>query len=215
MKTSYKIVKTNYKDLSFCTPEFWKEVSSITIENYQWVNNNYKPKVNVKLCYSDDFLYLFFRAYEKEITCVYSKMNDPVHKDSCVEFFVNFFPESRDEYFNFEINAIGTMHVGFGAVGKRKLLPVQDVEKIEIYSTIKKNDLEQYKSEYYELYYKIPFSLFEKYYQADCYRKNAKGNFYKCGDDTKYEHYGSWKKVISDKPNFHLPEYFGDLIFGT
>ena len=39
-----------------------------------------------------------------------------------------------------------------------------------------------------------------------------KGNFYKCGDDTKYPHFGCWNEVVWEEPDFHRPECFGDLI---
>ena len=39
-----------------------------------------------------------------------------------------------------------------------------------------------------------------------------KGNFYKCGDETDYPHFGMWNPVGTEKPDFHRPEYFGELI---
>jgi hypothetical protein len=42
--------------------------------------------------------------------------------------------------------------------------------------------------------------------------KRMKGNFQKCGDKTKFPHYGSWNRIDTPEPDFHRPEYFGDLI---
>ncbi len=55
--------------------------------------------------------------------------------------------------------------------------------------------------------------IFEKYYEQSFNPRSARGNFYKCGDETKSEHYGMWNNIDSPKPNFHLPECFGDFIF--
>ena len=44
-----------------------------------------------------------------KVTIKYTHFNDPVFKDSCVEFFFNPFPEHREEYFNIEFNAIGVI----------------------------------------------------------------------------------------------------------
>ena len=38
------------------------------------------------------------------------------------------------------------------------------------------------------------------------------GNFYKCGDETEFPHYGMWSEAVSDTPDFHRPECFGRLI---
>ena len=37
------------------------------------------------------------------------------------------------------------------------------------------------------------------------------GNFYKCGDGTAVPHYGMWSPVGTAEPDFHRPEYFGEL----
>ena len=191
----------------------WKETPKISIENYLWLNNNYKPRVEVKLCYSNSNLHIYFKAFEDEITARYTQINDPVHKDSCVEFFVNLFPNKTDEYFNFEMNPLGTIHVGFGAVGNRLRLTDEDIQLIEISSTLNKPIVGKYGRDYWEVYYKIPISLFDKHYKMKFIGEDAKANFYKCGDDSKYEHYGVWNNVDSPKLNFHQPEYFGDLVF--
>ena len=38
-----------------------------------------------------------------------------------------------------------------------------------------------------------------------------RANFYKCGDDTAQPHYIAWNAVDHPTPNFHLPQYFGEL----
>ncbi|HEX9250722.1 MAG TPA: carbohydrate-binding family 9-like protein, partial [Ignavibacteriaceae bacterium] len=43
---------------------------------------------------------------------------------------------------------------------------------------------------------------------------DAIGNFYKCGDETEFKHYGMWSLIENSTPDFHLPEYFGKIIFG-
>lgn len=39
-----------------------------------------------------------------------------------------------------------------------------------------------------------------------------RGNFYKCGDLTAEPHYLSWSPIAFERPNFHLPEFFGELL---
>lgn len=209
----YKILKNNHETSLFEDSNFWKEIPELSIINYLWINNNYRPKVVAKLCYSDSHLFTYFKVCETEITARFTKINDPVHKDSCVEFFVDLFPNETDKYFNFEINPLGTIHVGYGEVGSRIRLTEEDIKLIEINSTLTKPVVGNYGQAYWEVFYKIPISLFEKYYGMNFIAEDAKGNFYKCGDESKFEHYGVWNYIDSVKPNFHLPKYFGDLIF--
>lgn len=41
----------------------------------------------------------------------------------------------------------------------------------------------------------------------------AKANFYKCGDNTSKPHYLSWNPIGTESPDFHRPDFFGNLIF--
>jgi hypothetical protein len=36
-------------------------------------------------------------------------------------------------------------------------------------------------------------------------------NFYKCGDETPEPHFLSWNPIDLPKPNFHVPQFFGQL----
>ena len=45
--------------------------------------------------------------------------------------------------------------------------------------------------------------------ERDVYKRQV----YKCGDQTKYEHYMSWNYVGNEVPQFHSPEFFGEMIF--
>ena len=40
-----------------------------------------------------------------------------------------------------------------------------------------------------------------------------KGNFYKCGDHLQKPHFLSWNPIHVDRPDFHRPEFFGELVF--
>ncbi len=42
----------------------------------------------------------------------------------------------------------------------------------------------------------------------------AAANFYKCGDETAVPHYGAWSPIDTPQPDFHRPEFFGEVVFG-
>ena len=41
---------------------------------------------------------------------------------------------------------------------------------------------------------------------------SIRANFYKCGDKTAHPHYLSWSPIDTPKPDFHRPDFFGELL---
>ena len=189
----------------------WDSLMSAKIENYQWEKNGYCPKAFAKACYDERSINLRLTVYENEIKATYKDMNDPVYKDSCLECFIQ--PDSiyDGRYLNFEFNARGTLLLGLGSRREGRSLFGKEVLKyfdISVFDEIVDEIHE------WGVNFRIPIEFLQKVYPgfelAD--GKLMKGNFYKCGDETKYPHYGSWNEVISQKPNFHCPEFFGNWI---
>ena len=48
---------------------------------------------------------------------------------------------------------------------------------------------------------------------ADNMPEKVRGNFYKCASATSEPHYLSWNPILTDKPDFHRPDFFGDIYF--
>ena len=59
----------------------------------------------------------------------------------------------------------------------------------------------------------IPASAFFKHHIGSFTGKTIRANFYKCGDRLKQQHYLSWNPIDLPRPNFHCPEFFGELTF--
>ena len=144
------------------------------------------------------------------LRAIYSNDQDPVHEDSCVEFFC--MPAGADKYTNFEFNCIGTCSA---STRKSRFEEVVLFSKEELL-TIKRapsigrrafNEMEG--SFEWELTVEIPFKLIG----IDPANLPTKllGNFYKCADGTDSMHFVTWSPVKTEKPDFHCPEYFGEL----
>jgi len=196
-------------------PSFWSTIAALKVNHYLWLDNGYRPHVEVRLCHSALNLYVRFDVFEAKIRVRFSQFQDPVYKDSCVEFFIDPFPEKRVGYINFETNAIGAMLVAIGpGRGRRTRIPQADLKGFEIVSSVKGPVSGYHGAEFWTLSYKLPFALFEKYY-GDKIKpgQSARANFYKCGDETEIPHFGAWSPVRTPQPDFHRPEFFGRLIF--
>jgi len=176
-----------------------------------WPSGFDLPEVAFRMGYGNDAIFLAFHVKEKHFKATYKRSNEPVYKDSCVEFFIGF--DGDETYYNFEFNAIGTALVGYGLPGNRELLPGSLISDIKTAASNKNipGDLLPFE---WELKLAIPFSLFYKHSISTLKGKTCKANFYKCGDELPEPHFLCWNNIIADNPDFHLPQYFGTLIFG-
>lgn len=181
------------------------------IETVPWPDYSYKPGVFFAIAYSDNSLCLKFYVSEKFVRAVYAKPNDPVYKDSCVEFFISF--EDEMEYYNFEFNCAGTCLLGFGKErAGRKLLPVEVIGLIRRQALLKPAGSSDANIAW-ELTVSIPFKTFHYHKIETLKGKRCRANLYKCGDDLPEPHYLVWNAIKSEQPDFHRPEFFGTLEF--
>ncbi len=188
-------------------------IDSMTINHYPWDANGYKPNAECRVVCCADGLKVRMEASEKEITATYSEMNDPVYKDSCLEFFVSPFQDNPDYYFNFELNPLGTLLLGRGSkqLGRERI----NIENFKEYFQIKsekhkgKGDITHWLVEF-----TIPYQLLKEHQSEETgvIGQRMRGNFYKCGDETKYPHYGCWSRIDIHSPKFHSPQFFGNLV---
>lgn len=173
-----------------------------------WPAYAYKPSVQFAVGYQDKALCLKFYVAEQYIRAVNSQVNTSVWQDSCVEFFIGF---DETAYYNLECNCIGTVLMGYGpSKTARNLLPAPIVQQITTKATITR---QPGGTEQWELFIRIPATVFIHHQPLVWAGKQCRGNFYKCGDLLPGPHYVTWAAVNAPEPNFHRPNDFGYLQF--
>lgn len=158
--------------------------------------------VEARLLYDDEAIYVNMRCDEHPVTAIHTERDSDVCLDSCMEFFLA--PNNNDaSYINIEINAIGTLllHQGYDRY-KNHTLPVSE-SIFDIKTIITQNG--------WQLFYKLPFSFLTEYFGE--VTEVMHGNFYKCGDETPHMHYAMWSPIDLPEPDYHRPEFFGELVF--
>lgn len=193
----------------------WDRVQPIRIGHALWSDDPRMPDTQVRTAYTADRLHLCFRVYEPRPTVRYRRTNEPVYRDSCVEFFVQPCPDDDGRYLNFEFNAAGTMLLGLGeGRGDRQYLDGVEPAAFRIRTAVDRTD-ERDGRVYWELEFSVPFDWLQSLFPAfsPSPGRRMRGNFYKCGDDTPQPHYGSWSRVTSAQPDFHRSCDFGELTF--
>lgn len=216
MVKEYIIKKVELSGVT-CIDNIWDNIDPIYVDIFPWDENGYMPKTEARAFYTPTHIHIQFKAYEKEVEAIYTEMNDPVYMDSCVEFFINPMPSEDDRYLNFETNCLGTLNLGLGADRyDREAIDKSYLPMFNIKSSVSSETIDKYEGEFWTLEYTIPLEFLNKFYDGVEFKPGMrmKGNFYKCGDETEYPHYGCWNKVIAKEADFHRPECFGDLILG-
>ncbi|MEG2117581.1 MAG: carbohydrate-binding family 9-like protein [Clostridia bacterium] len=182
----------------------WNKIEKAEINSYVW-GKEYVPHAYAQLALiKEKGIALKMTAYEIAPKAVYNKYNDPVYKDSCLEFFVSFNSESP-YYMNFEINSNGAFLAAIRTERKNKtpIDKIVDLKKIEVKPYC---DEEKWSVEVL-----FTFDVIEALFGKCNFKDGAifRGNFYKCGDETTIPHFGSWATIKNARPDFHRPEFFG------
>ncbi len=184
----------------------WASIPVADVKHYRWYEG-YAPAVTAQLVYvaGDRFL-LRMTCAESEPRAIYTDYMDPVYTDSCLEFFADWTGDGR--YINMEMNANGAL---LSCVGpdRHDRTPVRALA----------GDIFPVRAEVGESSWsvtaEIPLSLLASILGCPLTVESGfafRGNFYKCGDETASVHYGMWSPVGTEKPDFHRPEYFGELV---
>ena len=174
----------------------WDNEVKYELKHLLW-GTTYNPYAYCQLVYKKgDALYIHMFVEEKNPKAIYTKPNEPVYKDSCLECFLML--NDSGNYLNIEVNANGVMSMGFGPKRYESIRLVPDFKPVP------------YKNESgwgYTLTVPEEF-LLDLFKTID---NTWRGNFFKCGDDCEYEHYLSWSNIPYEEKNFHRTECFGTI----
>lgn len=192
----YRATKTNEINPKLNSSE-WEKANWEKIGVECWETPAKAPDTMFKILSGPEGLSVLLHTNEKDLRAETTEENGRVCNDSCMEFF--FKPDPWNvNYFNFELNPKGVMHLGFGP-GRHGRTLVEEREVFDIESVANEGD--------WTLKFYIPNSFLLKY--VDKLNKVCKGNFYKCGELTGHSHYAMWSEVEVPEPDYHQPDFFG------
>lgn len=182
------------------------------IKNYMW-DNVVTPKAYGQVGYlKGEGFYVYMTCEETDPQRIYKNYTEPVYKDSALEAFLAF-PEKGEVfnndimYTNFEVNANAAMYIAYGKGRQgRKFMPENYLEKVAC-----KGKIEEDK-------WSVSFLIPEQFLCEECgvgvidNDTEIYCNFYTISESKEIEHYGSFTKIDSETPNFHLPVCFAKAI---
>ncbi len=171
----------------------------------------YRPEAAFRMAWSEEGLVLHYRVSEQSVRALYVDDNGSVWTDSCVECFIR--NADSDVYYNMECNCIGTVLVGVGdGRHDRKRFGQEQLVQIARWASLGRAPFEErLEPTQWEVALVIPAAVFAA--QPLCLKAGAtlRANFYKCGDMLSVPHFVSWNAIDVPSPDFHRPEFFGEL----
>lgn len=196
----------------------WAEISALDIDQYSGPKPQYFPRVQAKLAYDAAALYVIFQAADRYVRAGAENYQDQVCEDSCVEFFFTPRDDLSQGYFNLEVNCGGTalfQHQRGRQIDTQRVSRV-DFSTVQIAHTLPKTVLPEITEPVtWVVEYRLPFEILNNYTPVQLPKPGTiwRANLYKCADQSSHPHWLSWAPIDTPAPDFHRPDFFGQLIF--
>ena len=181
-----------------------------SVDQVNWPESYpYAPFCNGRIARTQDALVVDFRVSGLDLRAQNLSDNGSQWEDSCCEFFV----EDPDGscYYNFEVNPLGKVLAAAGPDRNNRVRrPAEEME--EILRTARFEGPQDYSGGIWDwrVTLLIPFHLIGV--DADRLPAKLRANLYKCGDCTAHPHFLSWSPIGTPQPDFHRPDFFGELL---
>ena len=180
----------------------WSAVPSVPLKPCRW-SPNPPPEAAARAVWSAERLLVRLDCFRAPERAENTAPDSAVWEDSCLEFFFSF---GGEDYVNLEGNANGALRASVGPDRySRRFLRDLSLPQPRASAERRENA--------WTLTLEIPAALIEGLY-GETLRPGLHfcGNFYACGDETPAPYYASWNGVETEAPDFHRPEYFGELV---
>ncbi len=198
----------------------WLQRPALSINQHMGEAPLHKPKVEAKLAWDDECVYVIFRVEDKYVMATADKHFDMVCKDSCVEFFFAPRADTEEGYFNLETNCIGSilMFHQYGRQINQRWIDLEDLKSIELATSLPKGKVispEIKDDTVWTVEYALPWRMLEKYTTVNPPAPGVewRANFYKCIEQNSHPHWLTWNEIPLPAPDFHQPRHFGIIKF--
>ena len=200
--------KMNLQELDLIMEE---KAAKFAVCEHNWPKDvPYAPDCNGSIARSESHIAVMFHVRGLDIRATEMEDNGRSWEDSCCEFFVS--NPFDGTYYNFEITCAGSLLAANGTGRENRVpLDINVVKSVIRYSSLERKPLEiSVKIFGWTVVMLIPLEIIG--IDPKNIPVSVRCNFYKCGDLTPHPHFLSWNPIDTPKPDFHRPEYFGELI---
>lgn len=174
-----------------------------------------KQKTVVKLLWDNDNLYVGYSCQDTEITAVLDTRDDPTYRDDCVEIFISPNEQRIDLYYGLEMNCRAVLYDYF-RIARGPLLKKLDMIGVKLATDLRGTmNVAGDKDEGWSLEVAIPFENFSDIIKDVPPKPGSswRVNLNRLDGVEPNRQMSMWSSSKTEKPNFHVPERFGILIF--
>lgn len=198
----------------------WRGAALAPVDRWWQEDSGHRPRTTVRLARHHRTLHLLWSVDDQHVVSRVAEANGPVCRDSCVEFF--FCPAGCPGYFNLEINAGGTIHLGYGSdapwrggeAARRLVDPALVRSGLSVAGSLPARvDPERHGPCRWLLRVDLALDLLAAASGVEVETAGLwHGNFYKCADRSSHPHWASWSP-LGALLDFHQPSRFGAIVF--
>ena len=186
------------------------------IAHAPWANDYpYQPEVKFRIAATNNAFLIHYVVSEEHVAAVADADNGHVWEDSCCEFFCQ--PADDGIYYNIECNCMGTVLMAYGPSRDNRITAPKEVLKnikrwTSLSSVVGSTLPLQRIAVPWQLALVVPFTAFFHHNIKNMEGHSVKANFYKCGDNLPKPHFLAWNDIALPRPDFHRPDFFGQMI---
>lgn len=189
----------------------WNRAPKLAIDCYPWDETGYRPPAAAQMVWTEDRFVVRFETVERELRAEARGICPVVCDDSAVELFLMPDPAHTGIYLNFEINTLCAMYLGAGTGrADNRLLREEELVPFGAQSEISLTP----DGYHWRITFGIPFAYLKRH--AGCGEfgpgSRMRANFYKIAEKGPCPHCGCWNPITWPEPDFHRPEFFGELL---
>ena len=188
-------------------PQPWSSLDEAMLASNPWLHldSDYMPNCAARVGWNAAGIHVLMYAEEPFIRAQETTVGGNICQDSCLEFFLA--PnEEKVKYINCEANPLAIMHIGLGDGRYGRSVFTEIPAGFEPVSS-------QHAGRWWAVSYTIPANFLQEHF--DCVPHSGahvRGNFYKCGDRERHIHHLMLHPYDIEKPDYHRPELFADMI---
>ena len=193
----------------------WSAAQGIILQ-FPWESlTGAKQKTVVKLLWDDNNLYVGYDCEDEELTAIHDTRDDPTYEDDCVEIFISPDEGKIDLYYGLEMNCRAVLYDYF-YVCRRSLIKRFDMRGVELETDMRGTlNASGDKDEGWSLEVAIPFENFSDMIKDVPPKPGSSWriNLNRLDGVALHRQLSMWSPSGTEKPNFHVPERFGKLVF--